>query len=96
MGAKAITAPPAHGPNPKGLMPGTCMGSACPQEGTCRPVPVHLPNCTVPPLPRGEWGLLLVETRELYALWGADFGRKEMQYVRAVLRGRCFLHARAE
>lgn len=27
-------------------MPETCMGSACSQKGTCRPVPVHQPNCT--------------------------------------------------
>jgi len=96
-GAKAITATPPHRPNPKELVPRTGMGSVCPQQGTRRPLPAHLPNCTGLPLPRGSSLLLGVETRQVHALWGADFGRKETPYARALLGGRRdFLHAEAE
>lgn len=78
MGAKPITAAPAHRPNPRELMSRICMGSACPQKGACRALPAHLPNCAVLPLPQGEQGLLLgVETRQVLALWVVDFGMKE-------------------
>lgn len=78
MGAKAITAAPAHRPNPRQLMPRICRGSVCPQKGACRPLPAHLPNCAVLLLPQGEQGVLLgVETRQVLALWVADFGTKE-------------------
>ena len=98
MGAKASSAAPAHRPNPRELMPRICMGSVHPQKGACRALPAHLPNCAVLPLPQGEQGLLLgVETRQVFALWVADFGTKDTRYARALLGWRRdFLHAEAE
>lgn len=89
MGAKAITATPAHRPNPRELMPRVCVGSAGPQKGACRPLPAHLPSCTLL--------LLGAETTLVHALWGEDFGRRKARYARVLLGGRRdFLHAEAE
>lgn len=98
MRAKDITAAPAHRPTSRELMPRMCMGSACPQKGACRPLPASLPNRTVPPLPWGVRSLLLdVETRQVHAIHSADFGRKEVRCVGALLgESRDFLHEEAE
>lgn len=56
-GSKSRYSRMAYCPNPRGLMPGTCMGPACPQKRMCRPLPTCLLNCTVLPLPQGEQSL---------------------------------------